>query len=563
MEALLLGFQLHHVAGAHAGAGGSTAMNAFSPPANVQDFPTDPQKQAALVARWTQFLEGFIQLAIVGDPWTNVNDENRILYFNPLATPISPNAVVATIPWIAFPNRLSAFFAASQGSPYALSDEEVYELADQGYLKEKPDFAAGFPIVPSDVYPTIDWQQLKNDWEDYGPPGPRGWQDEYCEWCVERNAAGDIIGIDFTCENPEYWVALWKTDASAVCSIYQSVVNASVQFDDLVMRDNTGDPVIDPETGLPAYNPLNKWNTGTVATATGGGAIHLTSPPNDIDGEIYLAAAATLLRNVTPYTAAALTNCAQYGVPYRNSDPNIGYNVNQVVKNAGGSGLRMVTLTDPIGLYMQQPDFSSYATPDGTDARTFWTVVRGSAPDKILHARYAVPASKGYTVSDITIGKQKIQYAGQIAQTFQMGLSATVQAASQIEATLPCVDSKPAQQCSPWPQVIMGAAMLEAYSSIMGYLGTSGLPPPTLKQGATASFALQVLNATANATISVVGGGVTITVTGVKVSESTATFTVDITVDANAAPGVRAVQVEDPAYPAGPPAPGMLIVAPA
>lgn len=537
-------------------------MNAFSPPANVVDFPSDPAKQAALVARWTGFLDGFIRLAIVGDPWTNVNDSNRALFFNPLSTPIGPDAIVAPITWIAFPNRIIAYFAKSQQSPYALTDLELYELADQGFLKENPGFANGFPPVPDVVDQNIDWQQPKGEWQPYGPPGARGWQDEYCEWCVQRDAEGRIVRIDFTCENPEYWVALWKTDPGAVLSIYKAIVNPSVQLDDLLMHDKAGAPIVDPETGLPAYNPINKWNTGTIASATSGGAMHLTSPPNDIDSEIYLAAAATLLRNVTPYTAAALIDCAAYGVPLRNSDPNIGYNVNRTVKNAGGNGLRMATLTDPIGLYMQQPDFSAYATPDGTDASTFWTVVRGSAPDKILHATFAVPASKNYTVSDVTIGGQKIRYASQIAQTFQMGLSATVQPATQTEAPLPCVDTKPAASCSPWPQVIMGPGMLEAYAALMGALGTSGLPPPTLKQGASASFALQVLYATEKATIEVVGGGVTVTVTSAGVDDTIATFIVDISVAADATPGVRSVQVSDPAYPPGPPAPAMLIVAP-
>jgi len=538
-------------------------MNSFSPPANVVDFPTDPAKQAALIARWTQFIDGFIQLAICGDPWTNTNDSNRLLFFNPLTTPIGPNAIVAPITWIAFPNRLTSYFAASQNSPYWLTDVELYELADQGYLKAKPDFAVGFPQVPSDVYPVINWQQPKSDWRTYEPPGARGWQDEYCEWCVQRDAQGRIVRVDFTCENPEYWVALWKTDPNVVLSIYQAVVNANVQLDDIVMHDKSGAPIIDPETGLPAYNPINKWNTGAVATASSGGAMHLTSPPNDIDAEIYLAAAATLMRDVTPYTAPALIDCAAYGVPFRNSDPNIGYNVNKAVKNAGGNGLRMATLTDPIGLYMQQPDFSSYKTPDGTDARTFWTIVRGSAPDKILHATFAVPASKGYTVSDILIGEQKIQYASQIAQTFNMGLNATVQATTQNESTLPCVDVKPDASCSPWPQVIMGAGMLEAYSALMGVLGTSGLPPPTLKQGASASFAFQVLYATEKATIEVIGGGVTVTVTSASVDGTTATFMVDIAVAADAAPGIRSAQVSDPTYPPGPPAPAMLIIAPA
>jgi hypothetical protein len=538
-------------------------MKAFLPPAKVVDFPSDPVKQAALVARWTQYLDGFIQLAIVGDPWTNVNDSNRTLFFNPLTTPIGPNAIVAPITWFAFPNRVLSYFAASQGSPYGLTDVELYELADQGFLAQKPDFADGFPPVPSDVYPVIDWQQAKTAWRTYGPPGARGWQDEYCEWCVQRDGKGRIVRIDFTCENPEYWVALWKTDPNAVLSLYRAIVNASVQLDDIIMHDKTGAPIVDPETGLPAYNPINKWNSGTIATPSGGGAMHLTSPPNDIDSEIYLAAAATLLRDVTPYTAAALIEYAAFGVPFRNSDPNIGYNVNRTVKNAGGKGLRMATLTDPIGLYMQQPDFSSYATPDGTDASSFWTVLRGSAPDMILHATFAVPASKGYTVSDVTIGGQPIAYASQIAQTFQMGLSATVQATTQNETALPCVDTKPDASCSPWPQVIMGPGMLDAYAAIMGVLGTSGLPPPTIAQGKSASFALQVLYATEKATIEVVGGGVTVTVTSATVYGTTATFMVDIVVAADATPGVRSVQVNDPTYPAGPPAPAMLIVAPA
>ena len=538
-------------------------MTTLSTPANVVDFPDDPQKQAALNQRWTQYLTAFIDIAILGDPWTNENDQNRALFFNPLVRPIAPGAIVAPITWIALPNRLASYFAASQGSPYALTDDEVYQLSDQGFLADKPPFADGFPPVPSDVFPSIDWSQPKEDWSPYGPPGPRGWQDEYCEWTVQRDAQGRILSVDFTCENPEYWVALWRTDPQAVLAACRTIVGPSVQLEDLYMRDAAGDPVIDPETGSPAYDPLNKWNRGTVTSSTSGGAIHLTSPPNDIDAEIYLAAAATLLRNVQPYTAPALCDCAEYGVQYRNSDPNIGYNVNKAVLNAGGDGQRMATLTDPIGLYIQQPDFSSYATPDGTDAATFWTVLRGSAPTQILHARYAVPPAKGYTVSDVTIASRPIRSAGQIAQTFQIGLSATVQPAAATQNSLPCVQQKADAQCNPWPQVIMGAGMLQQYAELMGALGTSGLPPPTLKQGAKASYALQVLYATADATISVVGGGVTLTVTGKQVAESTMTFLVDVAIDADATPGIRSVQVSDPTYGSGPPAAGMLIVAPA
>jgi hypothetical protein len=33
-------------------------------------------------------------------------------------------------------------------------------------------------------------------------------QDEYLEWFVHRDAAGDVVQIDFTTEGPEYWTTL-------------------------------------------------------------------------------------------------------------------------------------------------------------------------------------------------------------------------------------------------------------------------------------------------------------------------------------------------------------------
>src|SRR5262249_19256063 len=65
---------------------------------------------------------------------------------------------------------------------------------------------------------------------------------------------------------------------------------------DLELSDpKTGKPVIDPSTGAAAYNPLNKWNRGTVSARGGanasGGAVHLTSTPNTLQTELVSAAA--------------------------------------------------------------------------------------------------------------------------------------------------------------------------------------------------------------------------------------------------------------------------------
>ena len=53
--------------------------------------------------------------------------------------------------------------------------------------------------------------------------------------------------------------------------------------------------------------------------------MHLTSPPNTLGAEVYLAAAATLLRNVGSYDPQNMICCSKYGQPYRNSDPHIGF----------------------------------------------------------------------------------------------------------------------------------------------------------------------------------------------------------------------------------------------
>jgi hypothetical protein len=41
----------------------------FLTPANQQDFPNDPKKQAALNQQWTLNLGGFTDQGILGNPW--------------------------------------------------------------------------------------------------------------------------------------------------------------------------------------------------------------------------------------------------------------------------------------------------------------------------------------------------------------------------------------------------------------------------------------------------------------------------------------------------------------
>ena len=244
-------------------------------------------------------------------------------------------------------------------------------MADTGKIQSNPAFANGFPKVPHTACPTINWSSPTEGWHTFGPAGLRGWQDEYCEWSVTRDRATDntdkVTSAMFTCENPDYWFTLWHVDPSCVLDIYQKVISPKVHLEDLYLRDQQGNPVYNSLTGKPAYNPINKWNSGTAAVpGVSGGAMHLTSPPNTLGAEVYLAAAATLLRDVPLYNAQAMICCSKYGQPFRNSDPHIGFGANQLTKNG-----YTVSLTNPVGLYIQEPDWSSYETQTGLPRPSF------------------------------------------------------------------------------------------------------------------------------------------------------------------------------------------------
>lgn len=412
----------------------------FWTPAHQQDFPNDPAKQDLLEKQWNINLDAFIQQGITGNPWNATNSSNITNYFNPLTTPIPAGSTPQQITWPAFPGRPGQYNTQDN---WGLTSAQILQLADTGYYGN------------NQTFPNITTNPCTQESESlpFGPYGPRGWQDEYCEWSVRR-VNGKIVRVDITCENPEYWNTLWRVDPNKVLALYQQTLSKpQIQLKDLYLTDTAGNPVIDPSTGKPAYNPLNKWNSGPISTDSQGGAMHLTSTPNTLQTEIGLACAATIQRQTAgPSNPNQLICCAQYGQIYRNSDPHIGASVNAVVAGDVTGSPASVTLTNPPGLYIQDPSpstWATYTTPDGTDASTFWNVVRGTEtlndssgnplPGNFnLHVVFEVPASKGYTVSDIKINGQPIQWAGQIIQTFLMQIVATPITAS-LPPSVPCV----------------------------------------------------------------------------------------------------------------------------
>jgi len=359
----------------------------FNTPAGIKDFADQPDKQAQLDALWNESLNDFTEQSIQGGDAPLDND--RTFYFNPLTTDLTGVITPPPVAWTAFPNRILLTF------PNA-SKKDQFQYADEG-----PPNVNGQP---------------------YRPQGPRGWQDEYCEWSVTRRPSDNkITKVAFTCENREYWNALWLIDPNRVLELYRELVSPDVQLSDL---EGTN-----PDTGESGYNFLNKWNNNTQM-----GPVHLVSRPNSLSAEIYLAAAATIVRECNGSVVtdqSQLIQCSQYGAPGRNSDPFIGATVNSIIQLGGVK----VTLKDPVGLYIQEPAFDQTwqlppQAPIDAHPSDYWKVVRGrrrtnpNEPDFILHAVYEVPEDQGFCVGDITIDGVPIRFGSQITQKFQIALAA-------------------------------------------------------------------------------------------------------------------------------------------
>ena len=220
-----------------------------------------------------------------------------------------------------------------------------------------------------------------------------------------------------------------------VLKLYQRYVDPSVTYDDLFFKsdvlchgkDHTGKTSWKVLYKKDDYNQLNKWTTTD-------GIMHLTHPANTLGAEVNLAARGSLF-----YTAdgaqpdpvfggdASLARiaCAGYGGINRSSDPKIGATVGSAV--AAGN---LVSLTDPVGLYMESFDLSSLRGPDKKPiAGKVLTVVRGdsnpNAP-RIVRAEFALPAGTAFGLEDCTFDGRPLKRAAQIVHQIGMVLYADI-----------------------------------------------------------------------------------------------------------------------------------------
>jgi hypothetical protein len=405
------------------------ALKRFDPPAMIRDLADQPAKQLRLDREWHVNANGWTEQATLGDPWTSLFAAHLDAYFNPLRTDIS-DAIVYQISWTGFPNRIAHYFSG-------LTREQRWQLAETGTLDGD---AGGEPtIYAADVEcGALDGKPGTLKRLAFPPYGYRGWLDEYCEMAVRRDGHGKLERIDLTCESPEYWYTLWRIDRERALDVYRQVLGPQVKMEELELRVG-GHVVIDPSTGEPAYNPLNVWNRGTAMDDAGGGAMHLTSTPNTLKIELALAAWVTGQRWQGNANASTFVCATEFGQIYRNSDPHIAQVANQIV----GLGYR-VSLANPIGLYLQRPDFRSWKLPDdpnlppGAKPDDLYRVIRGrdtlaGFPDTnnfIVHARLEIPAAwerakVSFGLGDVTINGNALNWGSQVLETLNMALFVT------------------------------------------------------------------------------------------------------------------------------------------
>ena len=380
----------------------------------------------------TYNLSGGYNYTVPGETYINPKDQPD--FFN--------GAAQIPVRWEAFPGRILFYlkdkFQRVYKNDSINGQDRLYELVDIGpeaYQAKYKDSMVYIPKSPCNPNP----KELKL----LDPPGPRGWLDEYCEMGIKRNSDKKIEKLHFTCENPEYYWTLWKIDPNKVVEIYQTTLeNDSIKIEDLYLKDAKNQYVVDRATGGYAYNPINKWNKGPKMTTTFGGAMHLTSPPNELSAEIVLAGGGAVLRkNDTEANAVAntLICCSKYGRAFRHSDPHIGQNVYQAVSE----GLE-VSLLNPVGLYLQEPEYSYFElpenAPEGAKIEDCFRFVRGVKKAKgypnnmILHMIMEVPASwdSSITLNDFKVLGSNIQYGSQVMETIKVQLAAAGKPATAV-----------------------------------------------------------------------------------------------------------------------------------
>jgi hypothetical protein len=373
-------------------------LRCFDPPAYLADYDAIPGQREA----WDEFISRCFDVSIASEAAQVKRPDASpgvVQFYNPAAYDPGGPVIEQAIVWNAFPKELQRIYGRDRALVEA---DRLWPLRRYG-SSARP----GSPGFETAVYRPLD---------------------EYCEWHVVRDRdTNKITRVTFTSEPPEYWEAMFGTavdpgdgtpsafpgDRDRVLGLYREMVSPMVQVEDLICQETIQGPDGTVYAQQGQYNPYNKWNTTH-------GIVHLCSPPNSITAEIQLGADATVHyrngRGGAVVEPSALICCAAYGGPDRNSDPTIGATVNALAR-AGA----MITLPNPVGLYMDHIDLTGWQAPAGVQIEDCVRVMRG-APGMIERLVVEVPGGSGPTVGDLTIGGEPIEHGGQIAECITVKL---------------------------------------------------------------------------------------------------------------------------------------------
>ena len=376
-------------------------MWTFDPTANLPDFDRVPGLRAA----WSAMINDAYETHLYGKPGDRVQSaleelrlwgrsDSDLRVYNPASMPM-PQSQPKNVIWSALPTSF---------------DEQFSNLKDKlSYLDSRQPFP-GEPSLITRI------------------------QDEYCEWVVKRNAQKKITSVTFTSEPPEYYVFLFYHSPESqelLVQLYREICGiTSIQLNDLT--DSKGE-----------YDWWNKYNNEY--------AVHMQQPNNTLGAQVNIVSRSSILRVNklgAPITdALGLIRCARYGDPNRQSDPRIGHAINSFAREN-----RFITIENPVGLYMAGVDWNGWSTPDQSDPSSFWTALRGtqvSDPNQsyMVRATYSVPAAKGFTVSEIKIGGEPVDFGGQIAARINVRVAVMVSdpAALPPARAIGCTGTSPTQ----------------------------------------------------------------------------------------------------------------------
>lgn len=309
--------------------------------------------------------------------------------------------------------RVARLFAAqTRGGRFPqLFDPSVTDAGADAALR-----TVRWPAYPATLL--VDATSERQRWQ--RADSSRRLQDEYCEWSVARTPDGRVRRVVFTSEVPEYWEHLHATDPELLVALYSELYGRSVTLAELTGAGGR----------YQRDNPLNRSTDGDIA--------HLMQINNNLGAALTLAAEATILRHDAagqPVTdQQQLVRCGGLGAPTRNSDPQIAAAVNDLCAQGA-----QITLSDPLGLYIDGLLSADMETPDGSDPASYWTIDRGT-PEHALRARYEVPAELPFVVGDIRIAGRPIEFGAQLADKVQVKLTAVAAAfGSHAPRRRPCV----------------------------------------------------------------------------------------------------------------------------